>query len=195
MVQQGLLKLSGSNIWGVTDGPGFYQHRPKRFLLFLLSVSSSALFVSVWACGGGFRFMFCSRSFFLFIVIFPLFVVYFSVLHLLPTANVFVMFFCFIDCSVYFHFFLVNSFISLWIGIVFVFDMITCLIVFYLICMFLKQYLPSVFSIVYSLGSLVRVLLITLFLFLCCVVPQGLFKPNGSECHFTAPQGKPTGLI
>ena len=58
LVPQGLLKLSGSKIWGVTDGPGFYQHRPKRFLLFLLSVSSSALFVSVWACGGGFRFMF-----------------------------------------------------------------------------------------------------------------------------------------
>ena len=58
LVQQGLLKLSGSKFWGVTDGPGFYQHRPKRFLLFLLSVSSSALFVSVWACGGGFRFMF-----------------------------------------------------------------------------------------------------------------------------------------
>ena len=58
LVQQGLLKLSGSKFWGVTDGPGFYQHPPKRFFLLLFSVSSSALFVSVWACGGGLRFMF-----------------------------------------------------------------------------------------------------------------------------------------
>ena len=80
----------------------------------------------------------CSRSFFLFVFVFPLFVVHFPVLHLPPTANVFVMAFCFIDCFVYSHVFIVNSFISLWIDAAFVFDMITFLIVLYFIFMFFE---------------------------------------------------------
>ena len=55
----------------------------------------------------------CVRDRLFFFFVFPLFVVHFPVLHLLPTANVFVMAFCFRDCFVYSHVFIVNSFISL----------------------------------------------------------------------------------
>ena len=68
--------------------------QPNNSCCFYFSVSSSALFVSVWACGGGFRFMLVFAivvPFFSFVI--PLFVVSFPVLHLLPTTNVFVIVF------------------------------------------------------------------------------------------------------
>ena len=46
------------------------------------------------------------------------------------------------------------------------------------------------------LGYLVRFyFLISYYLLLCCVLPQGLCKPNGSECHFTTPQETRTRFI
>ena len=145
LVQQGLLKLSGSKIWGVADGPGFYQHRPKRFLLLLLSVSSSALFVSVGRAAEAFVLCLCSRSSFFFFCI--------SVVRCSLSRFTFAYHnervrysFCFVHCSV--------------------------------------------------LGYLVRFyFLISYYLLLCCVLPQGLCKPNGSECHFTTPQETRTRFI
>ena len=81
----------------------------------------------------------CVRDRLFFLFVFPLFVVSSSVLHLLPTSNVFVMAFCFIDCFVYLHAFIINSFISLWIDVVIVFDLITFLVVLCFILMFLES--------------------------------------------------------